>query len=100
MPDVRVDVADLGAQLRIRVENDLPIGVWNEESERRVQRIRSAIGSGAYMEGVASEGGTGFMKLRRVLGADERRAPHLDFGYSGPEAFFVEFDVDKHGLAL
>ncbi|MBR1208750.1 MULTISPECIES: hypothetical protein [unclassified Bradyrhizobium] len=80
-----------GASLRVRIEvtNRIGVGVRTHASERRLERINALIQSGDYRALSKVEGGTGFLKLKRIVAMDSRQT--LNFGYR-PDAdeFFVE----------
>jgi hypothetical protein len=76
-------------RVRIDVTNKIGQGVRTHASERRLERINAQIQSGDYRALSKVEGGTGFLKLKRIVALDSRQT--LNFGYR-PEAdeFFVE----------
>jgi hypothetical protein len=77
--------------VRIRVVNEIAPHAKTPASERRLQRIREQIDSGDYRSSVKLEGGTGFLKLKRIVAADNRQT--LAFGYNGDTEFFVEIKM-------
>ena len=72
----------------IRVENEIAKGVYNLDNEQELSRIRDQMNSGAYKQRVNLEGGTGLLKLKRLVSANRSQA--LEFGYLENDAFFVE----------
>ncbi len=58
------------------------------EARNRVAKIKDAILGGAYQRGARSEGGTGRMKLRKIIG----KTTHLDFGFTSDTEFYVELE--------
>ena len=75
----------------IRVVNEIAPHAKTAASEKRLQRIREQIDSGDYRSSVKLEGGTGFLKLKRIVAADKRQT--LAFGYNGDREFFVEIKM-------
>ena len=71
----------------VRVESQVAEGV-QEASASRLQRIRDLIGSGSHRSQMNKEGGTGLLKLQRMIDLDQRRS--LDFGFTAEGAFFME----------
>jgi hypothetical protein len=96
-PKVKISiVSDKGNDLsrtpvKIRVTNEIAPHAKTPASERRLQRIREQINSGDYRSSVKLEGGTGFLKLKRIVAADNRQT--LQFGYNGDREFFVEIKM-------
>jgi hypothetical protein len=77
--------------VKIRVVNEIAPHAKTPANERRLQRIRDLIDSGDYRSSVKLEGGTGFLKLKRIVAADSRQT--LAFGYNGHREFFVEIKM-------
>jgi hypothetical protein len=72
----------------IEVLNKIGRSVRTHTSERRLERINAQIHSGDYRTLSKLEGGTGFLKLKRIVALDSRQ--RLAFGYRGADEFFVE----------
>ena len=103
-PWVKVDVrAEAGSseveqRVSIRVESEVVKGTFSKESVAKVERIREQMGSVAYRRGVNLEGGTGLLKLQRLVALDKDQK--LDFGFLGEDSFFVEMQLVLFGLKV
>lgn len=75
-------------RVRIRLESEIGEGVYNPTAIAKLDRIRALLATGAYRKQVNLEGGTGLLKLKRIVSHDPRQT--LDFGFCGQELFFVE----------
>jgi hypothetical protein len=86
---VEITATENGDQVRISIKNE--IGHVNDigKARERVAKIKEAISEGAYQRGMRSEGGTGLMKLRKIIG----KARYLDFGFASDDQFYLEFDL-------
>ena len=86
------DVPEGGTRVRILVTNRIAERNRSVTNERRLQRIREQMDSGDYRALSKLEGGTGLLKLKRIVAADNRQT--LDFGYrSDALEFFVEITM-------
>jgi len=86
------DEKDGGTRVRIFVTNEIAAKTKSLANERRLERIREQIESGDYRAMSKVEGGTGLLKLKRIVAADNRQT--LDFGYrSDALEFFVEITM-------
>jgi len=61
----------------------------------QVSEIREAVTTGDVGSAVSQEGGTGLLKVRKMLSHDFTTDDQLsmDFGVTDEETFFVEFDL-------
>ncbi|BCQ60736.1 hypothetical protein PBOI14_24860 [Pseudomonas sp. Boi14] len=89
-------IKEAGGIIKLLVENDVeltPDGGCNAE---RVESIKKIIENGSYQNSVKSEGGTGLIKLKKIIG------PHhyMDFGYSEDSKFFVEFTLTLREITI
>lgn len=75
------------------IRNQIQPRIHNEQAEERVNRIRQVIDSGGYQSGISSEGGTGFIKLRKLLEREPSSPLRLDFGFAPDDMFFVDLEV-------
>jgi len=80
------DATREGVALRIRSE--CGEGVRSEELEEKLQRLRQVISSDRHKHLMKAEGGTGFLKLRRI--ATARGPQALKFGFVDECYFEVE----------
>jgi hypothetical protein len=91
-PEVSIEIAtdpSRGADACvIRVESAVAEGAINAESTARLDRIRQIIAAGNYRQQVNREGGTGLLKLQRMIALNERRS--LEFGFGAGNTFFTE----------
>jgi K+-sensing histidine kinase KdpD len=92
MPAVEIRASLDADHLRIVVNSEVATSIDLSEAEVRVDKIRQDISEGSYQRGVRSEGGTGLMKLRKIIG-NTRRPKHLDFGFDHRRWFFVELEI-------
>lgn len=67
------------SRIELRVENEINVGARSTLMQRRLAKIRGQIESGEYKSRVKLEGGTGFLKLKRIIAPDDRQT--LDFGF-------------------
>jgi len=78
--------------ISISVSNSIDASIKTSANERKLERIRAQIHSGDYRALSKLEGGTGFLKLKRIVAVDPRQT--LDFGYrSNAPEFFVDVTV-------
>jgi hypothetical protein len=90
---IEIKASQVGNNLAIEFRNNIAPGIRNEETEARVQEIQAKIAEGAYQRAVSSEGGTGLMKIRNIVGADPEVVSALDFGFDGSERFLVRLNL-------
>jgi hypothetical protein len=88
-PKVRVTASQDDEYLHIEVANQVAAGVRNDTVENRMEDIRRKIAEGMYHRGLSSEGGTGFMKIRNIVGPDRDSIEKLEFGFEGDTEFRV-----------
>lgn len=74
----------------LRVENEVSYSSRAPFIQKRLDKIKEQISSGDYKTRVKLEGGTGFLKLKRIVAPDNRQT--LDFGFID-EGFFVEIGL-------
>jgi hypothetical protein len=80
------------APIKISVSNTIAPESKTAASERKLDRIRAQIESGDYRALSKLEGGTGFLKLKRIVALDPRQT--LQFGYrSNDPEFFVDITM-------
>ena len=97
-PWVKVEVrAEAGSseavrRVVIRVESEVVEGRYNQETVAKVERIRERMGDLTYRKGVNLEGGTGLLKLQRLVALDKNR--NLEFGFLQNDRFFVEIQLE------
>jgi hypothetical protein len=94
LPRPKVELlAKLNAHsIEISVINEVADEKNTTESRNRVEEIRRRIEEGSYQHGVRSEGGTGLMKLRKILG-EPRPQSRLAFGFRSGAGFFVDLEI-------
>jgi len=96
-PKVWIDASLEGDGIFVRVENEVPGDLaTNEVIISRLAAIRSRLEAGLYRRAIPKEGGTGILKLRKLIGNPKSGEPNLNFGLD-EEKFFVEFSVDLVG---
>jgi hypothetical protein len=77
--------------VKIRIESETVPGVVTEAAKRKLERIRDVMASGDYRKQVNLEGGTGLLKLKRLVSIDPRHV--LDFGFVDESSFFVDIHL-------
>lgn len=92
-PTVEIAVTNESDRLKIIIDNQVAPGVRTDAVEAKVHRIKQSILEGAYKTAVRSEGGTGFIKLRKIIGNTESTQPVLDFGFRDDGRFFVDLEI-------
>jgi hypothetical protein len=97
-PVIRISIAKTEqdengrTRVKIRVTNRITRDKKTASNERRLDRIREQIQSGDYRALSKVEGGTGLLKVKRIVAADNRQT--LDFGYIADSLeFFVEVSM-------
>ncbi len=99
-PQVRIVVEDQGDSLRINACSEIAAWACSEAARAKIGRIKDLIASNGYQQAVTSEGGTGLIKLRKLVGKGEGVPAHLDFGFVESSSFFVEFKLGKREIQL
>ena len=87
---------DSAARLEFSVESEVGSSTDVDAGTDRVEAIKFLISSGAYQESLRSEGGTGLIKLKKIIGASH----HLDFGFETPGKFFVKFSLTLREISI
>ena len=87
-PEVVISGNESNDQVQITIRSQVGDFVDISEARNRVAKIKDAILGGAYQRGARSEGGTGLMKLRKIIG----KTTHLDFGFTSDTEFYVELE--------
>lgn len=83
---------DVRPRLRFKVESDVSDDIDVAAIEGKLAQIRKRIETDDYKSAVISEGGTGLIKLHRILGRRNLEANMLTFGFSGGR-FVVDFRI-------
>ena len=78
-------------EVLVRVENEVLKENYNKDNINKLARIREQMNSGGYKQKANLEGGTGLLKLKRLVSLDPNQS--LDFGYLGEDGFFVELKL-------
>jgi hypothetical protein len=100
-PQGIVSATYIAPYLRIRVENEVASSAATESKRRRVEEIKEAVKSQLFSKSVSKEGGTGFIKVQKILNHDFKPPhgklnPELDFGFSDESKFFVDVGIPIH----
>jgi len=98
-PRVDVMATEAEKQIRITVRSEVGTNVDTVGASARVGRIKQIISEGSYQKGVRSEGGTGLMKLRKIIGQGLKESNHLDFGFDDDGRFFVDLELPYRELS-
>ena len=91
-PHVEVNVTDLVDRVRVVVRSEIAPHVKTQETQTKVDHIRESIAQGLYQRAVRLEGGTGLIKLCKILAKDPQSEKRLSFGFEN-ESFCVDFLV-------
>jgi hypothetical protein len=97
-PKIRVDVGSEEGDLKIRIENEISGAAFTPEAVSKIEKIKETIANGAFLNIVSSEGGTGLIKIRKILGGSEKQSPY-DFGFDKGN-FFIEFSLKTREISL
>jgi hypothetical protein len=87
---VHVKVDD--SMMEIKVVSSVAAGL-REAGEVRLSRIRDTIASDQLFYYVGREGGSGFLKIAKILRHELALAPHLSFGFADDETFEVVLSI-------
>lgn len=77
-------------RVTIRVDSEIDPNARTANAIAKLERIRSVMGTEEYRKQVNLEGGTGLLKLRRLIARDHRQT--LAFGFED-DHFFVEVNL-------
>ena len=88
-----LDVDQRAELLHIRIENEIAPGARSKEAVAKVEAIKAKIASGEYLKIVSSEGGTGLIKIRKILGVRDRPSSQYDFGFDDRGHFYIELSL-------
>jgi hypothetical protein len=80
----------------LSVVNEVVSSEGFSTASARVDSIKSSIASGDYHESVNSEGGTGLIKLKKIIGASQ----FLEFGYVDSDKFSVSFKLRLREISI
>jgi hypothetical protein len=83
-------------KIAIRIESEVASAVVTAAARQKLERIKEMMTSGDYRKQVNLEGGSGLLKLKRLVASDERQ--NLDFGFHGDSSFFVELSLIRSGV--
>ncbi|UHS55578.1 hypothetical protein [Agrobacterium vaccinii] len=97
-PSVSIRIADRGDLLSIYVENQIAVSTADVAARTKVDRIHTLIETGGYLSSLSSEGGTGLIKLKKLMGRDLKNERRLDFGYGESGTFFVLLEIGKREI--
>jgi hypothetical protein len=92
-PKVTIAADTSGSVLKISIRNQVAAWVRNKTSVERVQKIREVIDKGAFQGAVNTEGGTGLMKIRNIIGKGPTLVTRVDFGFDGTDWFEVKLEM-------
>lgn len=93
-PKVSIRVEDKGDRVRIMTRNEMSPVARMEVDVARVDAIRQVIARGDYQHAVRSEGGTGLIKLRKLISTGDHGRRWLEFGF-GEADFYVDLELAK-----
>jgi hypothetical protein len=99
-PRVDINITDLGDRLRVCTRSEIDPGIYTIEARAKIERIKSIISTGDYQKAIRSEGGTGLIKLRKLIGSAEKAPARLEFGYEDEGHFVVDFELGKREIKI
>lgn len=94
---IQADLSD--PKMTVRVTNEIEPDIDLEHIDQQVRLARQRIDSGAFLNAVRSEGGTGLPKLAKLIKGTQDHPP-LKFGIASQRTFFVEFELNVVALSL
>ncbi|MEE4961395.1 hypothetical protein V2K05_24835 [Pseudomonas alliivorans] len=89
-------VRDSQQALSFLVENEVSAESDMQSCTERMKAIRALIESGGYHGSLRTEGGTGLIKLKKIIGPSHL----LEFGYVSDTKFFVRFNLTLREISL
>lgn len=90
---LRVSMPD-DRHLQFAMRNEVRAGSRTPELEARLQSLRDLIDGGSFGVNAASEGGSGFIKLKRIgMHSSTGARTQLSFGFEGDSAFEVSVAI-------
>ncbi|RYG99934.1 MAG: hypothetical protein EON58_02045 [Alphaproteobacteria bacterium] len=97
-PNITISADLQNNRLSVLVENSVEDASCNEALKQRVDRAREKIVSGAYLNDMTREGGTGLPKLAKLVNY-KNDARFLDFALDiDRKRFWIEFSLPTHLL--
>lgn len=99
-PRIWIEAELKGDELRIRIANEVAHDVRSQKRDEKLLTIRNRIESGDYLKSVSSEGGTGLIKIRKILGGDNKRLNDYSFGFDNNGCFSVRFSIRTKEITL
>jgi hypothetical protein len=99
-PHIHVKASLANDHLNIEVVNELANNVVNPRNKARIEEIRTRILEGTYHRAVSSEGGTGLMKIRNIVGSDSTEVPKMLFGFRGNDEFYIQIQLPSTILEM
>jgi len=95
-PNIKIKITRESDEVAFLVSNELGASTISEEALEKIQEIKTKISKDTYHSSVKSEGGTGLIKIRKLIGTNQE----LDFGYNEDNEFFVKFNLSLHEIEL
>lgn len=82
------------------VTNKVPMSTNLDETRQKLKAIAASLRSEKQLETVKQEGGTGFIKINKILKYDLNRTRYSVIPYIGPDrTFVVKIEFESKGLA-
>jgi len=91
-PTVIIKAQAIEGNLHISIDSEIAVASRTPEAVARVKHIKQVIAAGNYQSAVRSEGGTGLIKLRNIVGPDDD-VQRMDFGFRENGWFFVDLNL-------
>ncbi|WP_242483026.1 hypothetical protein [Pseudomonas sp. TH10] len=82
--------------LSFLVENEVSAEADMQSCTEKMRAIRDLIESGGYHGSLRTEGGTGLIKLKKIIGSNHL----LEFGYVNETRFFVKFNLTLREISI
>lgn len=98
-PRIWIEAGQTQDKLHVRIRNEVK-AESKDDALAELSKIRTKIESGEYLKAISSEGGTGLIKIRKIIGAEKRKARRYDFGFDAENSFFVDFELPTREISL
>jgi len=92
-PSATVAVHHSVNKICVEVQNTIHGDAVSDETLRRIDSIKRAVDCDEYHASIATEGGTGFHKIAKILSHDFGVTSGLGFGFSNENAFTVSIEL-------
>ncbi len=95
-PSVTVQIRAAKETVDIRVTNQIAPGVRTAEARARITKIKEEMERGDYQQAVSREGGSGFHKIRKIIGEEFNSLRDMKCGFENDQEFAVEISMKRN----